>query len=398
MTRPSASALVLDGSEVKLRLVAERASSGSAVHVDWVRFTAIRRNAPFVSPDLLFPTSLDSSYWDHDHGAIRVLRVLRDLPDPDFAASAQALELAQEVARLLGPAFTVPLEVRKGHDFYRHRWSIERNGAECGWVGFLASGDSPRQQAQARTVHANLYGAACTFADAGWTERIADLIDRLDADVTRCDLALDFFDGLAGGMERVLSDYRGGLCDVGGKKLTSNMAGDWANGHARSFYFGSKEAGKQTNVYEKGDQLFGVDEGCKWIRAELRYGNKLRVLPSDMLRRPSDVFAGASDYHAALLREAQASAVPEPVRCHGRLAQETVEAEVTRNVRWALSTAAPTIAAAFLHMGEGFLELVTNQKLPGRLRKFSPSELSRAFAAVVDGFTVGSAGPAFASP
>ena len=62
------------------------------------------------------------------------------------------------------------------------------------------------------------------------------------------------------------------------------MVGDWANGHARSFYIGSKEAGKQTNIYEKGDQLFGVETGSKWLRIELRYGNKLRVLSPEMLR------------------------------------------------------------------------------------------------------------------
>jgi phage replication initiation protein len=33
------SALVMDGETVKLRLLAERAESGSVVHCDWVRFT-----------------------------------------------------------------------------------------------------------------------------------------------------------------------------------------------------------------------------------------------------------------------------------------------------------------------------------------------------------------------
>lgn len=394
MTRPSA--LVLDGSEVKLRLEAERAASGQHVHVDWVRFTAIKRNAPFAHVDKVFPKSI--SVWDEDHRRAQIEAVLAGIPDPDFAASAQALELAQEVARLLGDDFAVPVEIRKGHDFYRHRWSIERNGSECGWVGFLASGDSPRQQAQARTIHVNLYGAACTFAAAGWTTRIADLIDRIAADVTRCDLALDFFDGVPGGMDRFQSDYRAGLMDAAGKRLKCNMVGDWCNGHARSFYTGSKEAGKQTNYYEKGDQLFGEEARNPWIRAELRYGNKLRHLPSDMLRRPDDFFAGASDYHAQLLREVEAAAVPEPVRTTGRLALETVEAEVTRNLRWALDTAAPTIAAAWDYLGEGFLELVTNKKRPGRLRKFSPSELARAFGAAMDGFSLpGGAGPALAA-
>lgn len=396
MTRPSASSLVLDGNEVKLRLQAERVVTGSPVHIDWVRFTVIRRNAPFVHVDRLFPQV--SSVWDEDYRRAELARVLKSIPDPDFEASAQALELAEKVAAILGSDFSVPVEMRKGHDFYRFRWSIERGGAEVGWVGFLSSGDSPRQQAQAKTLHCNLYGAACTFASENWNLRLADFVEACDGDLTRCDLALDFFDGFRGGMERVQEDYRAGVMNSGGKRLKTSVAGDWPNGHERSFYIGSKEAGKQTNVYEKGDQLYGREAGSQWLRIELRYGNKLRELPADMLRRPADFFAGASDWHAAMLAECGSFAAPEPVRTSGRLAVETVEAEVTRNLRWLMEVAAPSVAAGWDYLGEQFLELVTNKKRPGRLQRFSPSELGRAFPSVMGRFftTAEGAGPAFA--
>jgi len=388
--------LVLDGGEVKLRLEAERQESGELVHVDWLRFTTFLRNAPLAAAEALFPLPMDQ--WDETDYRLQQFRAaLREVPDPDFAASSQALELAQHVARLLGSDFSVAPEMRKGHDFYRHRWSIERNGAECGWVGFLASGDSPRQQAQSRTIHCNLYGAACTFAATGWNRRLADFIDDCKATITRADLALDFFDGLEGGMARVLADFEAGAMDVCGKRPKPNMVGNWTQaGSERSFYFGSKEAGKQTNVYEKGHQLFGVESGSPWVRAELRYGNKLRELPSDVLRRPGDFFAGASDWHCALLAEAKGRAVPEAIATAPRLAIETVKAEVTRNLRWALNTAAPTIAAAFHHLGDEFLMLVENQKLPGRLRKFSSTELRAAFSSVMGGFSAAGPGPAIA--
>ena len=116
-----------------------------------------------------------------------------------------------------------------------------------------------------------------------------------------------------------------------------------------------------------------------------------------MLRRPADFFAGASDWHASMLLKADAIVSPEPVKCSGRLASETVEAEVTRNLRWAFQTAAPTIAAAFQNLGDEFLELVSNQKLPGRLQKFSASEIKRAFGSAFKRVsTVGGACPAFA--
>lgn len=371
--------LVLDGSEVKVRLLAERAALKTAVHVDWVRFTCLLRNAPTPSVDALFPLSV--SVWDDDFRKAELQKILREVPDCDFVPSAQALDLANEVCLALGEGFAVHSEMRKGHDFYRFRWSIVRNGAEVGWVGFLASGDSPRQN-QAKTIHANLYGSACTFAAVGWTDRIADLIERNEAKVTRVDLALDFFDGLLGGIEQIKAEFDQGLTNVGGRRLKCNMVGDWSadSQDGRSFYFGSKEAGKQTNAYEKGHQLFGFAAGSKWLRVELRYGNKLRVLSADMLRRPADFFAGASDWHRSTLAKAEFCAVPAPVRTTGRLAIETVKAEVARALRWAVNTAGPSLSMLVQHATESQLfEVTENKRLPGRMQKFSTSEIKAAF-------------------
>lgn len=383
MTRQAKSTLVLDGSEIKARLLAERSASKSVVHVDWVRFTCLLRNVPAPSVDDLFPKQSFSSIWDDGHRMAEIRKELSSLPDADYAASCQAKDLASTVAESLGQDYTVAPEIRKGHDFYRFRWSIERNGVECGWVGYLSSGDSPRQRSQSRTIHCNLYGTACTFAHHGWTHRLASIIEDRNGDMTRCDLALDFFDGVPGTpdyLSQIVSDYRNGLCNSGGKPLKCNMVGDWANHQSRSFYLGSKEAGKQTNVYEKGHQLFGPDVGSNWVRFELRYGNKLRVLTPDMLRRPADFFAGASDWHASILLLSDQVVIPEPVKTTTRLALETVEAEAVRSVRWFRDVAAPTCAAAIEFLGfEEVYSIIKDQKLPGRLQKFTLPEIKRAF-------------------
>jgi len=389
------STLVLDGNEVKVRLLAERTHSQTPVHVDWVRFTVLLRNAPLPKLDDLFPSQefepLSAHQLDQAADKLqRMRKLLRDLPDADFGASVQAKELGEQVCETLGPEFTVYPEVRKGHDFYRFRWSIVRNEVEVGWVGYLAAGDSPRQKGQAKSIHVNLYGSACTFARPGWNLDLANLMDYTGATMTRCDLALDFFDGLAGGMDRVRSDYREGLCNSAGKKLAINIVGDWENGRERSVYLGSKEAGKQTNVYEKGHQLFGKKDDSPWVRAELRYGNKLRELQTDMLRRPADFFAGASEWHAQLLREADAIHAPEKVPTTPRLAIETVEAEAVRNIRYAMDVAAPTLALCFQFLGEdAFLELVENQKRPGRLQRFSEAEIERAYRSAMNRISTG---------
>lgn len=412
MSRPNVSHLVLDGSEVKLRLLAERQASKSVVHLDWVRFTTLRRNAAAPGVDVLFPKSseLPCNFTLEQYRAKEAQMILqsaeRRMPLRDFDASdefeaaAQAHELAVSVAQALGQHFTVSNEVKKGIDFYKFRWSIELNGLECGWVGFLASSQSPRQQSQSKTIHCNLFGTACTFAEAGWNHRIADIVDLRDGDVTRCDLALDFFDGIEGGIDSIRSDYRAGLCNVGGRKLKFNMVGDWENGHDRSLYIGSREAGKITNAYEKGDQLFGEKSNSDWLRIELRYGNKLRVLSSEMLRRPADFFAGASGWHASMLLKADAIVSAEPVKTTPRLQVETVLAECTRNVRWMVQTAAASFGVAVKYLTESQLfELVEHQKRPGRLQKFSELEIKRSFSdayARLTSFSSVECSPAFA--
>jgi len=403
MTRPAKTklnkhaqtcSLILEGNEVKVRLIAERLETKVPVHVDWLRFTCLLRNTPTPSEDVLFPPPVVStlerplSPHEEEHGTYEAqrfaafMRKLQQVPDADFAPSTQAAQLAIRVAEALGQDFTVAAELRKGHDFYKSRWSIERNGEEVGWVGFGASGDSPRQQAQKLTMHVNVYGSACTFARPAWRYDMANLIDEVSGVVTRCDLALDFFEGINGGMDRIKSDYEAGLMDSGGKRLKCNMVGDWMNGKARSFYIGSKEVGKQTNIYEKGHQLFGEKDASGWMRAELRLGNKARHLDSDMLRRPADFFAEASDWHAALLREADAEIErgQASLACNARLAAETIEAEVTRNKRWVRDVAGPSLALMFTLMdGDEFAAIVEGASLPGRLRRFTRNEIARVY-------------------
>lgn len=384
----SKSPLVLDGSEVKLRLQAERLATGSVVHIDWLRFTVQLRNAPIPDVEDLFPLPEPSKpqfandfHWEEKRAAL--MRLLSTLPDSDKSPSLIANVLAVRVCEALGDDFCIADEHKKGQDWYKFRWPVVRKstGKEVAWVGFLASSDSPRQKTQADTVHVNITGTACTFADTGWSERMAALIEDTKAKITRCDLALDFFDGIRGGLPRVLADHEAGFMDVRGKRPAPDMKGNWtSSGHSRSFYFGSKQAGKQTNVYEKGHQLYGPESGNPWQRIELRYGDKLRVLPVDMLRRPADFFAGASDWHAAMLAEhGSVVTAPEPVPSKPRRALEAVRAEVSRNVRWLINTAAPSVALAFRHLGDEFLALVTGQSAPGRLQAFNDAEIASAY-------------------
>lgn len=386
-------ALVIEGNEVKLRLQADRIKSGGVVHVDWLRFTCELKNAPVPVAEVLFPSPLTDTLENprsiaeqdlEQYRRTKLLRILREMPDAEFAASAQAHALALKVCKALGPDFSVDPQLNKGKDFYRFRWSITRNDAEVGWVGFLASSESPKLDALAKTINVNVFGSACTFARGDWRHRMANLIEEVNAKITRIDYALDFFDGIRGGLERIRDDWHAGLMDVNGRRPKANTVGPWVDGgRGRSFYFGSKEAGKQTNVYEKGVQLFGELDATHWERVELRYGNKLRDLPVDMLRRADDFFAGASDWHQKMLAEHGKYAEGEGVKVRSKQAIQTVKAEVTRAIRWLTNTAGASVALAFEHLGQdAFLEILTGRKLPGRLAKFSFQEISAACASL----------------
>ncbi|MFE1573936.1 replication initiation factor domain-containing protein [Comamonas odontotermitis] len=380
----------MEGSEIKLRLLSERTASTDAVHVDWLSFTVYLRHAPIPDVEVLFPLPqrIDTDYFDDAtpymkerafYGRFRVANQLKQLPDPDFAASAQAYEIATAVAMRLGPDFKVEPDMGKGRNFYRFRWSITRGGVkEVAWVGFLASGESPRQMAQSNTIHVCIEGAGCTFAQPGWRRLMADYIDSHRGLITRCDLALDFFDGLQGGMERFRADYKDGLMDHMGNHPKHNCVGPWEGGIGRSFYLGTKATGKQTNFYEKGIQLFGEESASPWIRAEVRYSNAKRLLPTEMLRRPDDFFSGSSDYHSALLREHGATAVPEKTKLTKQLQDNTVEGAVQRIIRWFMNTAAPAAWVLFDHLDAHQMDLVLDCKkgqLPGRLQRFKREEV-----------------------
>ena len=329
MTRPARSSLVLDGDTLKARLMADRSSGPSAVHVDWLRFTVLVRQAP-LDLDLLFPkTIIGKDYWEVQNQLNR--RQIKALQAEDYQnPGLQALSLANEVAAILGPDFTVSDTTEKGHDFYHRRWPIYYNDTECGWIGFGASDTSPRQARQAQTIHCNLYGLACTFARPGWRQQMAQKIDEWNANITRIDLALDFFDGKPGGLDGVIDGYKAGEWDNRGQRPKCSGAGDWVNKRARSFYVGSREAGKQTNVYEKGHQMYGDESGNPWIRYELRLGNKLRDLPSETLTDPDAFFAGGSPALAQALELAKTDVQPQAVPVRERLQSETGVAPIWR--------------------------------------------------------------------
>lgn len=386
--------LVIDGSTVKVRCEQRQVEVGSVCVLDWVRFTIDRSSVDLAPLWESLPSVSSDSVWDEGRRLLKfkeTLDAIRAESGGEAEAIEQAVVLAREVATALGPSFKLGT-LSKGHDFYKHRIPLLLNDGEVGSVMCWSSSQSPRQIGQVNTINVNLHGTACTFAAPGWEKRIHAIGASKGARLTTAHLAVDFFHGLPAGIEGVYQDYLVGVWDHLGKRPKIGDV-NWLQGHSRSLYMGSKEAGKQTNVYEKGDQLYGHEEavarGIKWTRIELRYGNKLRHLDWDMLLRPADYFAGASQAHESYLHMAVRQAGvdqcchAQTVPCHRADAPMTVEAEVARVVRWCRTTAGAAFATVFRHMNDEHLASIVEQGgLPNRLRRFSGTQIAAAFQSI----------------
>ena len=381
---------VFDGNVVKVRCE-ERRVAGRGCVVDGLRFTLRVDALPDEEflPDL--PPVLSDNIWDEGY-RLRKLKEAWEEIEKDAGPAAKALQkasaLAARVAAILSSDFRIG-PVNKGHDFYRWRLPILFNGQEVAAVHAWSASASEKQAGQRATVNVYIHGGACTFATPGWERRMYTAMSPTDWVITRVDLAVDLFDGLQGGIESVYADYQAGGWDHLGKRPKPDSMG-WCKGHSRSLYFGDRYGGKQTNWYEKGDQLFGHDEaverGIRWLRCELRYGNKLRFLEPEMLIRPGDFFAGASAAHERYLRMAEEQlatsikAEPEAVKCHRPDALMHIEAECARVVRWVRHTAGAALKVVFDHMTDDQLTNVLQEAgTPRRLRGFGVDQVSKAF-------------------
>lgn len=154
-------------------------------------------------------------------------------------------------------------------------------------VGMVAMGGT----STGNTMMVDLSGKGCSLV-SDWQAVHATLQD-LDARVTRVDTALDLLEGFT--LEQFDDLYRAGEFNCGGRIPTRRYfeGGHSGDLHAlgRTLYLGKKANGKELCIYEKGKQL--GDPTSEWLRIEIRFGNKDRVIPHDVVTNPTTYFAGA---------------------------------------------------------------------------------------------------------
>lgn len=157
-----------------------------------------------------------------------------------------------------------------GGDAQRGRWLLQLTGRGCGLV-------------------------------TDWSA-LQDLLEGLNATLTRLDLAADFMTGEYT-LEDAVSMHRDGGFTTTGRPPSTALAGDWLDGvRGRTLYVGRASNGKMLRVYEKGKEL--GDFGSPWVRFEVQLGNRDRVIPLDALTECESIFAGAYPALAQMVEQA----------------------------------------------------------------------------------------------
>lgn len=141
------------------------------------------------------------------------------------------------------------------------------------------------------TMMVDLSGKGCSLVD-DWQSVYATMQD-LDARITRVDTALDLLEGFT--LEQFDDLYYAGEFNCGGRipGRRAYESGDSVNPYrdGRTLYLGKKANGKELCIYEKGKQL--GDPDSEWLRIEIRFGSRDRVIPHDVVLNPTTYFAGA---------------------------------------------------------------------------------------------------------
>jgi phage replication initiation protein len=207
-----------------------------------------------------------------------------------FLPSVGISESLEQIRRYMALWFPLPVNFvpsDKGMFGYEssHDVMIWTNG-EMLRVGIIACGGSTA----GNTMMVDMSGQGCSLVN-DWQAVYATLQD-LDARLTRADTALDLMEGFT--VQQFDDLYFAGEFNCGGRIPSRRYfeGGDSHNqyAHGRTLYLGKKANGKELCIYEKGKQLGNAES--EWIRIEIRFGNRDRVIPHDIVLDPTKYFAG----------------------------------------------------------------------------------------------------------
>lgn len=207
-----------------------------------------------------------------------------------FLPSCGHTDALEQLKRYFALWFPVPVNfvpAQKGMFGYKSSYDVMiwMEGAFIR-VGLVAMGGTNT----ANTMMVDLSGKGCSLVSC-WQSVYAAMQD-LDARITRADTALDLLEGFT--LDQFDDLYRAGEFNCGGRipsrRYVEGGHSQDLHAHGRTLYLGKKANGKELCIYEKGKQL--GDPDSEWLRIEIRFGNRDRVIPHEIVLDPTRFFAG----------------------------------------------------------------------------------------------------------
>lgn len=286
--------LRVDGGRIK-EVTRRVPSKSECVVVDTLRFTV--HQSTFVKTQLLQAGPLSPAFLAADDALVRaaatdpvMANCFRDSQQGSTIISDE--DFVREASRVLADifGFGVTRFTGKGRDFYRDAYVLGEN------FGYICIGNAGKNNQQG-TMLIELNGQGCINALAGWESRLCAFLTKIAnrPTITRIDLAHDDMEG-----SRISPDWAesqwlaGGFTKCAGKHPNIERAGNWHNptGAGRTLYVGSRKYSSMfLRTYEKGMEQ--GDSTSPWVRLELELKNSDRIIPLDILVRPSDYFVAA---------------------------------------------------------------------------------------------------------
>lgn len=195
-------------------------------------------------------------------------------------ASADRSDAIEYLGEQLEKLFNLP---KMDFELSGRGWYGYLNRVDLGGYGILAYGGESQQN----TYHIELNGRACARV-TDW-EKIANWGERLEAWITRSDLAHDDHDGQTVTIQRSIEWYEAGGFTSGGRPPKRHLHYDFESGDGKTFQVGERKNGKYCRGYEKGKEQ--GDPSSRWVRIEVERRNKSRVIPWDVVTNPGDYLA-----------------------------------------------------------------------------------------------------------
>lgn len=228
----------------------------------------------------------------------------RDLSDDQINTVYQAVidKLSMDLSKIFGDKFAKLHQKGLGIHYYKYCYQAKTDTKEI-LINIGLGG-------QNNTVFFGLTGFGCKVADKGWEVRLQTYLATLqNPRITRIDLAHDDLDGAYSSFAKA---YQADTDDKFILPKTRNRPSVTVSGEFKhndpqnkglTMYVGSRKNGKIMRCYEKGKQL--GDKKSKWFRSELEIHGKKRVIPFDVLTKPTSYFIAAYPYNKDLIDAAK---------------------------------------------------------------------------------------------